>query len=139
MQPTVILLRICCAVLLLGSMNAHAAKTTQNGASGGAGAGAQCRPAWPAKTQGNSKGYPNPAASKLALSLDPNGRFVDAKIVWSSGYVDLDAALLAALARCNFESVPKGGATPQKWLTVEYGWPYSEKQQPGPIKLPAAR
>ena len=137
MQPTVFLSRICCAVLLLGSMSAHAAKTTPSATSGGAGA-AQCRPAWPAQAQGNSKGYPNPAPMRVALSLDPSGRFIGAQLVSSSGYADLDAALLAALARCDFASVPKG-ATPQKWLVVAYSWPYNVRQEPALIKLPLAR
>lgn len=63
---------------------------------------------------------------KLALQIGAGGKVMDAKLLSSSGYANLDKASLNSVQGCSLKSVALNGqetpATPMTWSNVNITW-----------------
>lgn len=55
---------------------------------------------------------------KLALRIDVDGKVVDAKVLTSSGFANLDKASLSAVQGCSFTA----NVSDSIWANISYNW-----------------
>ncbi|QYF93861.1 TonB family protein [Massilia sp. PAMC28688] len=76
------------------------------------------KPEYPADSRRNGEqGIVN-----ASFLIGPDGHVIDRKIVRSSGFVNLDNAVLDALGKCSFKRAGKDVTPEPQWQPVQYVW-----------------
>lgn len=77
------------------------------------------RPAWPKESLERGE----QGTVTLALLVEANGKVSASKVVKSSGFRALDAATLAAMAKCTYQpQVVVRGEAQMGWQLLQYVW-----------------
>jgi TonB family protein len=76
------------------------------------------KPEWPR----SSLRYEETGTVTLAFFVNPDGRILRAKILQSSGHVELDNAAFAGIANCRFKPASVDGKPTPAWAMLQYVW-----------------
>jgi protein TonB len=76
------------------------------------------KPEWPRKSLRDE----NTGTVTLSFLINKDGQVEDSKVMKSSGFVPLDIAARAGIARCHFKPATEDGKPVQSWMNMQYVW-----------------
>ncbi|MEO7495359.1 MAG: TonB family protein [Massilia sp.] len=91
------------------------------------------RPEYPKE----ARRYEHTGRVTLGFLISKGGTVVDAKVIKSSGYAELDGAALTGISKCRFRPASENGVPAEAWMQMQYVWVLGPARQEKPADTAA--